>query len=393
MFRQICLQVRHNNTIRRRLPFRIYSKPTIIGMKPTSMAQCSRQLTTRTTRIPQLVQSSDTVTDVLEQVNTEINNSIGHELLEIYASEGRWHDAQEVYDKVFRYSNDNESDIRTNMITYGLLMEAYIRGGQEDDAMEIYYSLKDHIELHPTTAQQKGLELDARFYTRLITALTTNSRIDEQKEETISRDFGYTVDDGAQEIMNVEKDSSGGLRLAMILFQDMRQQGMNVDSACYLALLQRCGLEQDRYLLQQVHQYLRMDDTIELDDSMVYALMSAYRQLGDEDAMVFEIWESMGNKKNMQEDMITLILNMCREKKYKLHAVRVWNQLSSMQKSKSSYPLMVSCLCEAGEWNHAKEIVLSQQHQDHHTYNELVELLIHYGKEQGLSSDHWLDLM
>ncbi|KAI8342049.1 hypothetical protein BC941DRAFT_346524 [Chlamydoabsidia padenii] len=267
-------------------------------------------------------------------------------------------------------------------------MEAYIRGNSVDEAIDIYYSLKDYVDLHPVAAQQKGLAFGIELYTQLITALSnSNSTL---ANTTVSPHLGYTVDDGEHEIKNMDMDCSSELRMAMILFQDMRQQGLQADPSIYLALMKRCGQEKDGYLLQQVHQYLRMDDGIELDHAMVYGLMDAYRQVGDEDAMVFEIWENAGQG---HHDLVDLVLDMCREKKYKQHAVRVWAQLSPNLKVKSGYRHMVSCLCEANEWHQAKQLVLDMGGREDLAYSEMVDLLIGYGKAQGIQPDQWEKLV
>lgn len=324
-----------------------------------------------------------------------LQNTNGHELLAYYATKGRWQEAQEVYDEVFRYAsnnnNNNLGDIRSSMATYGLLMEAYIRGDSVDEAIDIYYSLKDYMDLHPMAAQQKGLDFGVSLYTQLITALSdSTTTTPTSDDDTVSPHLGYTVDDGAQEIMNVAKDCSSELRMAMLLFQDMRQQGLQADASIYLALLQRCGQEKDGYLVQQVHQYLRMDDGIEMDDVMVYGLMDAYRRVGDEDAMVFELWE---NSASNSDDLLTLVLDMCREKRYKQHAGRVWAQLAREQKTASSYRQMVSCLCEANEWQQAKQLVMDMHGQEAPGHSDMVDLLIDYGKEQGIQPDQWNDLL
>ncbi|ORZ21685.1 hypothetical protein BCR42DRAFT_408106 [Absidia repens] len=282
--------------------------------------------------------------------------------------------------------------LRSSMTTYGLLMEAYIRGDSVDEAMDIYYSLKDYMEMQPVTAQQKGLLFDTRFYTRLITTLTNHTAIaTDSGDDWVSPHLGYTVDDGAEEIMNVEMDSSRGLRLAITLFQDMRQQGLPADQAIYLSLLARCGQEKDGYYLQQVHQYLRMDDGIELDEAMAYGLMDAYRRVGDEDAMVFELWENIGDS-NSNSKMLDLVLDLCREKKYKHHAARIWIQLGPEQRTPTSYRQIVACLCESGEWQQAKELLVDLG-KDRPGYTDLVELLVEYGHQQGVQADQWNDLV
>lgn len=354
-----------------------------------------------TTNIP--FYNTTTVTLQLEQLET-INTENANQVLSNFAQQGQWEEAQTIYDKVFRYGEYKGQKIKADILTYGFLMEAYIKGGHVEDAMDIYYTLKDYIDQQQQKNLNNQLEIDSSFYNRLISALTkttTNSSNNNEKE--VSTHLGYTVEEDVPIIANIEHDTSASLQLALQLFQDMRHKDIPTNKDTYINLIKACGNEKDSYILGQIHQLLRMDYSLELDQTLIYELMKTYYQVNDI-GMLFELWESSGHYQQQQQqqeqeqntynDMIQFLLNICYEKKYKYHALRIWADLPSSLKLEDKHlsTLFIKCLCEANEWDQAKSIIMSSPFNQSNHYSDMIQLLKNYGELNHIDQEKWIHI-
>ncbi|CAO3609510.1 unnamed protein product [Cunninghamella blakesleeana] len=335
----------------------------------------------------------------LDTINTESANKV----LFNFAQQGQWEEAQSIYDKVFRYGEYKGQKVKADILTYGLLMEAYIKGGHVEDAMDIYYTLKNYIDQQQQKNINHQFEIDGTFYNRLISALTTTTTnnnindINTNEKEKVSTHLGYTVEEDVQIIANIEHDTSASLQLALQLFQDMRHKDIPTNKDTYIYLIRACGIEKDNYILGQIHQLLRMDYSLELDQTLIYELMKTYYQVNDI-GMLFELWESSGHyqqhQKNTYNEMIEFLLNICYEKKYKYHALRIWTDLPSSLKLEDRHlsTLFIKCLCESNEWDQAKSIIISSPINQSSYYSDMIQLLKHYGQLNNIDQEKWMDL-
>ncbi|CAO3626019.1 unnamed protein product [Cunninghamella echinulata] len=347
-------------------------------------------------------------TALLDQLNT-ITTESANEVLSIFTRQGQWEQAQEIYDKVFRYGEYKGQKVKADIDTYGLLMEAYIKGGHSEDAMEIYYTLKDYIDQHDNSTH--SLVLGTSFYHRLIesltdtiiTAATTNNNNNNNTNNNngdVSPHLGYTVEEDIPVIMNIEHDTSISLQLALQLFQDMRHKDIPTEKETYIHLLKACGYEKDQFVLNQLHQLLRMDYHVELDQSFIYELMKTYYQVNDM-GMVFELWESSSGsqQQDIQKEMIHFLLKICYEKKYKHHALRIWTTLPTSfkkEQDKIALTLLIKCLCETNEWDQAKSIIMSLSSSNNNQYHpidsDIMQLLKQYGQSNQIDQEKWIHL-
>ncbi|KAI9308227.1 hypothetical protein BJ944DRAFT_260646 [Cunninghamella echinulata] len=342
-------------------------------------------------------------TTLLDQLNTLTTESANN-VLSIFTRQGQWEQAQEVYDKVFRHGEYKGQKVKADINTYGLLMEAYIKGGHSEDAMEIYYTLKDYMDQHDNNTH--SLVLDTPFYHRLIKSLTdtiittsaTNNNNNNNSD--VSPHLGYTVEEDIPAIMNIEHDTSISLQLALQLFQDMRHKDIPTEKEIYIHLLKACGYEKDQFVLSQLHQLLRMDYHVELDQNFIYELMKTYHQVNDM-GMVFELWESSsGSQQGIQKEMVHFLLKICYEKKYKHHALRIWAALPTSfnkQQDKVALTLLIQCLCETNEWDQAKSIIMSlssssNSDQHHPIDSDVIQLLKQYGQSNQIDQEKWVHL-
>ncbi|ORX44575.1 hypothetical protein DM01DRAFT_1378383 [Hesseltinella vesiculosa] len=270
------------------------------------------------------------------------------------AAHGNWLLAQDTYDQVYRHNAQQTA----TMETFGLLMEAYIRGDRLQDAMDIYYSLRDHLD---RTSRKTTMVMDETFYGPLITASLDHGS--SATHNGVSPHLVYTVDDGMNEIQQLDHDTSANLSFAMRLFQDMQQAGLGGTTTLYKLLLRACQREADSHVLKQVHRYLRMDDTIDLDDTLVHELIAAYSAV-DNDTMVLELWDGYAPR---LPATARLLLARCLDKKYKQNALRVWQSLpASLQSDLSLGRLVLDGLVRADGIEEARQVLASTaQSPDH----------------------------
>ncbi|KAI8063742.1 hypothetical protein BC940DRAFT_306760 [Gongronella butleri] len=270
------------------------------------------------------------------------------------ARDGEWHLAQDVYDASFRYEE------KTGMDTFALLMEAYLRGGRLQDAMDIYYSLREHMDRH----ERSKLKMDEQIYTRLIAA-TLDAAANEHKNDELSPHLGYTVDDldfdaAAVHHEHLDLDTSASLAFAMRLFQDMHNSPHStVSSDVYLLLLNACRTQRDSFILHQVHRYLRMDDAVDMDHALVAALMHAYLAVNDH-TLFLELCDTYALT---SPALANLALQFCIDNRYAHTAMRLWDQLPrSMQHDPQFSQFFIDRLIKAKLVDEATHILAATSH-------------------------------
>lgn len=87
------------------------------------------------------IKEADAIVPLLQQIeiDTPPSASTYNGILATLALEGRSEQAQKLYDVIFR-----NHDVKADIDTYSQLMLAYMNDGKYEEAMEIYYELRDH---------------------------------------------------------------------------------------------------------------------------------------------------------------------------------------------------------------------------------------------------------
>ncbi|KAI8388036.1 uncharacterized protein BYT42DRAFT_558716 [Radiomyces spectabilis] len=241
-------------------------------------------------------------------------------MLGVLASAGLSSEAQYLYDRVFRHHGQE-----ANITTFTYLMLAYINHGLTDDALDIYFSIRDHVE---SKSNASALQMDATHYAILIKGLlnSTTTQAGHHPSDDIPT-YGYTVEVGRQEIMDLEGNAHPGLLTALTLLQDMRQLEILPTPDVYMSMLEACATYGDKYSLEQIHNMLRMDTNIDPDISTFNALMKAYLSV-DDGPVALQIWETLiPCLSTVNAETIAIVFNTCRRLGYSTYAASVWKEL------------------------------------------------------------------
>lgn len=264
------------------------------------------------------------------------------------ALNGRSHQVQHLYDTVFRHIN-----CQPDVATFTHLILAYINDNQLDDAMEIYYTLREH---HKKCRDEKvsskvkiPIKLDTTFYSTLIASLSENINNNLQLEPT---------DD--------EYDSSPRLVTAMAMFNDMRPLQIQPTIHTYTAMLHACGQYRDRYVLNQVHQQIKVDLYLDPDIGIYNSLMDAYNRTGDGD-MVLDIWQTISMPASISDvtpdqTSVSIVFDSCGHNglTYRAHAIWDWLKRTGFRLNTNNYNSYIECLCRERSrkgWDKARQLV------------------------------------
>ncbi|KAI9315865.1 hypothetical protein BX666DRAFT_1952247 [Dichotomocladium elegans] len=320
-------------------------------------------------------------------------------LLNGLAKQGRSVQAQNLYDQVFRY-NSKKADIAT----FTSLMLAYINDNLVDDAMDIYYELREHT--HASDAGKARFNLDTTFYTTLITAMT-HLKGQAMKEGAMTG-FVYTVDD--EPLANIDGRSQPMLLTALALFNDMRRAMVRPDANVYTAMLHACAQHKDAYVLEQIHKLIRMDLYFDPDTAVYNALMDAYNRVGDGHT-VLQIWETLSlssaPETAIDQTTVSILLDSCGHNGYSAQAREIWRKLkrSGFELNTNNYSSYVECLCRSKSrrgWEEARRIV-SEEMRPRYSTNALVDprplvdektvnTLLSFAKKEGFSEDELVEI-
>ncbi|CAO3601196.1 unnamed protein product [Absidia cylindrospora] len=249
------------------------------------------------------------------------------------AKQGRADLAQTLYDRVFRSHQVCVADVAT----FTSLMLAYINSDQVDDAMEIYYVLREQHDKQqqrpPPRPRRPVIALDSTFYTTLISALTQIHR---------------------------------SLDSAMALLTDMRHLRIQPTFHIYTAMLHWCGRSGDLEALEEVHRLIKMDMALDPDVGMYNALMDGYNRTDQIDQVLY-LWDTMVTSR-IDETTISIVLDACGHHAQPRRAKAIWSMLllrNDIQLNTNNYNSYVECLCRVGgvseetRWWQALEVVKS----------------------------------
>lgn len=281
------------------------------------------------------------------ELDTRAYNSLMYGL----AMQGRSKQVQGLYDTVFR-----EIHCKPDIATFTHLILAYINDDYLDDAMEIYYTLREHhkkcrdekISSHQTKIP---IQLDTTFYSTLIASLSNN----------MTPGHTITTDD--------EYESSPRLIAAMTMFNDMRPLRIQPTLHTYTAMLHACGQYRDKYVLNQVHQQIKVDMYLDPDIGIYNALMDAYNRTEDGDA-VLDIWQTISMPASYYEvrpdaTSVSIVFDSCGHNGFMNRAQSIWSWLkkTNFKLNTNNYNSYIECLCRArgrAGWDHAYELVKNE---------------------------------
>lgn len=301
------------------------------------------------------------------QLDTQAYNG----LLSGLAKQGRSMQAQDLYDKVFRY-NTHKADIAT----YTNLMLAYINDGLVDDAMDIYYELREFV--HGSDTGKERFNMDATFYTTLISAMTRLPGQQLDLEDRPAPNYAYTIDDTP--IQGLDGRSQPMLLTALSLFNDMRRSMIRPNAHVYTAILHACAKYKDAYVLEQIHKLIRMDLYFDPDTAVYNALMNAYNRVGD-GHIVLQMWEmlalSSAPETAIDQTTVSIVLDSCGHNGYNYHSREIWHMLkqSGFELNTNNYCSYVECLCRfkgREGWEEAKRVV-DEEMRPVYSANSLVD--------------------
>ncbi|KAI9270487.1 hypothetical protein BDA99DRAFT_501918 [Phascolomyces articulosus] len=289
-------------------------------------------------------------------------------LLSGLAKHGRSAQAQTLYDEVFRH-NAREADIAT----FTNLMLAYINDDQLDDAMDIYYELREHCQ--NAEPGQARITLDTTFYTSLISAMTAlSSRQRKQQHNDLNTpssvpSYAFMVEEKPDNsVENLDGTSQPNLLRALTLFNDMRRLLIRPNAHVYTAMLNACAKYRDAYALEQIHRLIRMDLYFDPDTAVYNALMDAYNHCGD-GHVVLQLWDilmlSSAPKIAIDQATISVVLDSCGHNGYSHKAHGIWRKVKRVgfDLNTNNYNSYIECLCrQKGRqgWEEARRVVLDE---------------------------------
>ncbi|KAI9022798.1 hypothetical protein CLU79DRAFT_750785 [Phycomyces nitens] len=263
-------------------------------------------------------------------------------LLSGLAKGGSSEQAQGLFDQVFVQKN-NVPDI----VTYTNLIVAYINDQRIEEAMEIYYSIRERHSIHHT----HHISLDVNLYTILISSLakapaTDNTPFTSNTSNTI---IDYQVLD--TEDLNSLHNSHPSLLAALTLFNDMRQLRIRPNAHCYTAILHACGQHKDMYILEQVHKLMKMDLYFDPDTAVYNALMDAYNRSGEGET-VLQIWETLitsSSPTSIDPTTVSIVLDSCGHNGLGHHAKDIWKRLrdTDFALNSNNFNSYIECLCRS----------------------------------------------
>ncbi|OBZ88045.1 Septin spn3 [Choanephora cucurbitarum] len=308
---------------RHKVPQRSLASPTSLLFSHRARSFYSSPVSSLTA-LPE-TKHGDAILPVLDRIQTKTTTSY-NSLLKELALEGRSSQAQKLYDSIFR----SQTTVRADVETYSQLMLAYINDGLYEDAMDIYYELRDYES--KDLAKIKQFRLDADTYSAMIQSLTQMPIVENLHSFDAEAEplYAYTVEDGDDAILNnIEGDSQPSLLTALTLFNDMRRLEIQPTSDMYLNMLKACTEQKDGFVLERLHKLLRMDVYLDPDIRILNQLMEAYSAIND-GSTTLEIWDTI-EPTMFNADSVSIVLKVCLDHGYFTRANMIWNTIKLKQ--------------------------------------------------------------
>lgn len=251
------------------------------------------------------------------------------------AQNGRSNQAQHIYDTVFR-----NISCKPDIATFTHLILAYINDDKLDDALEIYYALREHHKKCKQDATKSKIkipiQLDTTFYSTVIAALSKGD-----KNHTIA--FSDDPD-----------ESSPRLIATMSIFNDMRPLQIQPTMHTYTAMLHACGQYRDQYVLDQVHKLIKVDLYLDPDIAIYNAMMDAYNRTGDGEK-VLDIWQTLSMSATQYSHLapdqttVSIVFDSCGHNGLTHHAQSIWSFLkrTEFKLNTNNFNSYIECLCRS----------------------------------------------
>ncbi|KAI8645766.1 hypothetical protein BD408DRAFT_411035 [Parasitella parasitica] len=264
---------------------------------------------------------AEAIVPLLQQIKTQAPSATTYNtVMKTLALEGRSQQAQKLYDIIFR-----NHDVNADVDTYSHLMLAYMNDGRYEEAMEIYYELRDHDQ-NPI----KQLRLKPDTYASMLQALTDPTKMQEnhaQFDDSTEPMYEYSVQDvGTALYPNIDGDSQPALLTALALFNDMRHLEIQPTPDMYTNLLKACADQKDGFVLEKLHKLIRMDLNFDPSIQVFNQLMRAYHAVGDP-APALEIWEVAESSNMVDCESVSTALEICLQYGYFSRADAIWSSL------------------------------------------------------------------
>ncbi|KAG2174278.1 hypothetical protein INT43_004301 [Umbelopsis isabellina] len=326
--------------------------------------------------------------------------------------------AQKLFDTVFSERNSSRFH-QPDIATFTSLITAYIKSGDMDAALDVYYAVKEkHVPARrrknvPTTS----VTLDTQFYTTLITMFAQTADvestvdIEQQSDDRISYApaYIYTVEDDTdrRKFIEGEDNSSVALATALYLFSDMRQLQIRPNAHTYTTLLNAAARHQDELALEHIHKLIKMDLYLDPDIAIYNGLMDAYNRTG-QGYQVIQIWETLNlssptssmQDKNIDQASVSIVLDSCAHNGYGFKAEEIWDQLklSKFPLNTNNYTSYIEALCRMKDdaaWERAYSIARNEMAPQTSQSNDnpvvidekTVNTLLSFARKKGFPDD------
>ncbi|CEP17939.1 hypothetical protein [Parasitella parasitica] len=314
---------------------------------------------------------AEAIVPLLQQMKAETPSAtVFNGILKTLALDGRSLQAQKLYDVVFRHH-----DVKADIDTYSQLMLAYMNDGRYEEAMEIYYALRDHDQ-----DSTQNLQLRPETYASMLQALTDPSKVLDSRtqfESGAEPMYEYSVQDVDTAIYpDIDGDSQPALLTALALFNDMRHLEIQPTPDMYTNLLKACADQKDGYVLAKLHKLIRMDLYVDPDVQIFNHLMKAYHAV-DDPASALEIWEAAESSNMVDRDSVSTALQTCLQHGYFSRADAIWSSLREHKDIKvtaDEFNVYLQSLLDSNDIDKAKTMVqkgLSSGHANETSVNIL----------------------
>jgi pentatricopeptide repeat protein len=326
--------------------------------------------------------------------------------------------AQKLFDTVFSERNSSRFH-QPDIATYTSLITAYIKSGDMDAALDVYYAVKEkHVPARRRkNAPTNSVTLDTQFYTALITMFAQTAdnvpSIDSEQQSDDRLSYApayiYTVEDDTdrRKFIEGEDNSSVALATALSLFTDMRQMQIRPNAHTYTTLLNAAAKHRDELALEHIHKLIKMDLYLDPDIAIYNGLMEAYNRTG-QGHQVIQIWETLKlssptssmQDKNIDQASVSIVLDSCAHNGYGYKAEEIWDQLkrSKFPLNTNNYNSYIEALCRMKDdvdWDRAYSIAQNEMTPQSNQSNDksvvidakTVNTLLSFARKKGFPED------
>ncbi|ORX56153.1 hypothetical protein DM01DRAFT_1406504 [Hesseltinella vesiculosa] len=191
-----------------------------------------------------------------------------------------------------------------NMATYSQLTVAYVIANRLEDAMAIYYVLRDR---HP-----KQVVLDSVYFNMLIKALAQPVQVQRLSSSNTGRSMKHKE----------------RLSMSLQLFTDMRNLRLQPSPHTYTILLNACSFARDADGLLKIHQLMKMDLQLDPTTKLYNALMDGYNRTFQFEQVMF-VWDKLFHDNKFDNASVSIVLDACGYHQQHGRGEAIWKILSA----------------------------------------------------------------